>query len=293
MGWAVVAVHTGGMGEARGVVGDGLAARGLWFGYRRGRPVLADVSAAFPAGAVTVVMGANGSGKTTLARLLAGVAAPTRGEVTLDGVPMGRMGPAERARRVALVPQRPGVAFAFTARRVVAAGAHARGLAVSDERVERAMAAVGVEGLAERVFAELSVGQQQMVAIARALVQVAAEGEGGLNGWLIADEPLAPLDPAHAARVMAVLRTLAGRGLGVVVVVHEAMSARAMADRAVLLGPVAMEGGEGAAGSGVIASGVAGEVLTPGLFERAFGVGFVGVAGVRGEAPVPGHLVRG
>ncbi len=243
------------------------------------RVVLRGVSAAFAEGTFTVVLGPNGVGKTTLLRAMVGARGATSGEVELCGRPLGAYGGRERAARLAYVPQRSVVEFGFTVAEVVGLGRYGQA-GVEEGVVEGAMRAVGMAALGGRVFSELSVGQQQRATVARALAQLGlgAVGLGTAGGEargkvLLADEPVASLDPAQAMGVLELLRGLADRGLCVVAVVHDLTVAMRYADRALVLN------GEG----GVETDGTIGEVVGSRVLDRVYGV--------RLEAPGPGDVV--
>lgn len=208
-----------------------LAARDLSFAFSRRRPVLQGLSAAFAPGEVAVLLGPNGAGKSTLLRLLAGLLTPDSGSATLDARPVSAWSARERARRLALIPQRPDVSFSFTAEQVVAFGALHGG-----HRATSATARLEPFGLARRArdpFAHLSAGQQQLVALARAVHQLDPVARPGLV--LLADEPMSAMDPAHARLAASVLRELARQGVAVVLVLHDLPAAAALADRVLVL----------------------------------------------------------
>lgn len=240
-----------------------LEARDIRFAYRRNGPIVLDgVNVSCEAGVRTAVVGPNGSGKSTLLRVLAGLRRPSAGSVTLGGVAVGQMGARERARRVALVPQSPEAAFGFSVARVVAFGRFAAG-GSGDANHPAVRAALERVGLAERMddpFDELSVGQRQRAVLARAIAQLDDTAEA----VLLADEPIASMDPAHAGDAMDLLTERAVAGVAVVAVLHDLGLAARWADRAVVLG----------AGGRVSAEGDAGEVLAPDRLEAVFGVGF-------------------
>jgi iron complex transport system ATP-binding protein len=250
-----------------------LSCDNLCFGYGRGPAVLNGVSLSLAPGRVCALVGPNGSGKSTLLRVLAGLAAPRGGSVTLAGRGVRAWSAGERAGRLALVPQRPEVAFGYTVAEVVRFGLVARGGGVDAAgAVRRSLDRVGLSGRASDRFEHLSVGQQQRAALARAVAQLDGEqGNGGEPGGsvLLADEPVSAMDPRHAIESLSLLRSLAGGGHAVLVVLHDLNHALRFSDDAVVLG----EGGR------VAASGAAGSVLTPGVLEPVFGVGFESVTG--------------
>ncbi|MFI4916970.1 MAG: ABC transporter ATP-binding protein [Phycisphaerales bacterium JB060] len=237
-----------------------LRARGLTHRYAGQDRGLGPVDLELGPGRVVALVGPNGAGKSTLLRLLAGVLGPAGGSVELGGRPIGRLSDRERARWLALAPQRTSLAFAFTVREYVGFGAYAAGRRGASDVVERAILAMDLAEQAGVAMPRLSVGQQQRATIARALAQL---GDGDLRGKvLLADEPASSLDTRHAGRLIATLRALAGRGLAVVVAAHDLPWAAAGADaglaiadggRAVALekgalsDPAALEGVFGAA----------------------------------------------
>jgi ABC-type sugar transport system ATPase subunit len=167
-----------------------------------GAVALEAVALEIPTGDVLTVVGPSGSGKTTLLRLIAGLEAPDRGTIRINGRDVTREPPWRRG--VALVAQRPALfphldvagnlALGLTLRRSVAArlGRWLRGgepipsWAEIDRRVREAAELVRLDGLLKRRPHELSGGEQQRVALGRAIVRGAAV-------WLL-DEPLASLD---------------------------------------------------------------------------------------------------
>lgn len=238
-----------------------LAVRGL--ACRRGpRRVLDGIDLAFAAAQVTAIVGPNGSGKTTLLRHLAGLDEAAAGEVELAGAPLGRLPAAVRARRIAYLPQGAAVYWPLLGRDLVALGRLPHGadlgrpLAAADEAaVERALQRVDGTAFADRTIDALSQGERARLLLARTL---ATEAE-----VLLADEPVANLDPAYALDTMSVLRAEAARGVCVVVVLHDLGLAARFADRVVVL-----------AGGRVAADGPAGDALRPPIIDEAYGVAF-------------------
>jgi iron complex transport system ATP-binding protein len=223
-----------------------------------GAPVLRDVSLAFAAGSVTAVVGPNGAGKTTLLSCLAGLRAPGRGAASLDGEPVLTIPSRRRARRIGYLEQSPEIAWAVDVRTLTGLGRTpylgALGPTAEDcAAVEAAMAQAAVQDFADRSVASLSGGERGRVLIARALA--------GDPAWLLADEPLAGLDPGHQLDAAALFRRLAVEGRGVVVTLHDLTLAARMADRVVVL----------SAGA-VAADGPPRQALTPEVLARVYGV---------------------
>jgi iron complex transport system ATP-binding protein len=203
---------------------------------RRGRPVLDQVSLSVAAGEMVGLVGPNGAGKTALLRLAVGLEKPSAGQILLDGQPLSRFSAAERARRLAYLPQQPETAWPISVRDAVRLGRLPHGDG-DGQAVERALAATGMAACAERPLTALSGGERALVLLARALAVEA--------GSLLLDEPTANLDPAHQLQVMDILRQRASRGDAVVVVMHDLALAARCCDRLLVLhqGRLAAQGG--------------------------------------------------
>lgn len=255
-----------------------LACESIHHAYRPHRPVLSDVSLRAAPGEVLALIGPNGSGKSTLLRLLAGSLTPTKGHVTLDRREVRTMGAHDRALRVAYVPQVPSVAFAFDVRTYVAFGRHALGRGDSAVYADEAMKRLDLLDQADEAVPELSAGQRQRAALARALCQILGDRPPGCTRVLLADEPFSALDPRHALATESLLRDLAQEGVAVVVVLHDLALASRLADRVALFGP----------GGRLAATGAPGEVLREEELAGVFGVGFERVeTGGRLRALIP------
>jgi iron complex transport system ATP-binding protein len=202
-----------------------LEARNLFLGVR-----LAGVSTAIRPGEVTAICGPNGAGKSSLLTCLAGLQQPDSGEVRLDGASLASLKPAERARLVGYLPQTPEVAWDMRVEVLVSLGRLPwRGSPGSEAQaaVDAAIAAMDLEGLRHRPVTKLSGGEQTRALMARVLAT--------RPDWLLADEPLANLDLAHAAALVARFRSQALEGRGVVLVLHDLASAMNHADRVLVL----------------------------------------------------------
>ena len=196
---------------------------GLAFGYARHQPLMESLSARLLPGRVCVLLGPNAAGKSTLLKLLLGELTPWQGQITLMGRPVHRLGAGERAALISYVPQRGDASFSFTVRQVVEMGRFA--LTRDPLAIEQAMASCDLAGLEDRIYSQLSVGQQQRVLLARAMAQ--SHGQGRV---MLLDEPGSAMDLRHVHQMMQTLTQLAQSGLAVLVVVHDLNVAARYAD---------------------------------------------------------------
>ena len=223
------------------------------------RPLLHATDLTVGLGQLTVLLGPNGAGKTTLIRVALGLLRADSGTARIGGDPVARLAAAERARRVAYLPQARPIAWAQPVRDLVALGRYAHGAApgrlspADAAAVDRAIAACGLEALAARPADTLSGGEQARIHIARAL---AAEAP-----MIIADEPVASLDPRHQHQVLGLLRGHVDRGGGALVVLHDLDLAARYGDRLLW-----MQGGAIRADGGVA------ETMVPDLVAEVYGV---------------------
>jgi len=219
-----------------------IAARGIGVELA-GTAVLHGVDFTARAGELTAIVGPNGSGKTTLLRALTGDV-DFAGDVTLDGTALAALPGHVLARRRAVLPQATRLAFPFTVAEVVRLGLTAQAGPARDALPARALAAVGLDGCATRVYQDLSGGEQQRVQLARVLVQVWDPVTAAGPCWLFLDEPVSSLDIGHQLDVMGLARRYADRGGGVVAVMHDLNLTAQFADSVAVMdrGRVAAQG---------------------------------------------------
>ena len=196
---------------------------------------LAAIALAIEPGEIVVVTGPTGSGKSTLLRLLAGIlfrqgAGVTTGTVTVAGRDVRELEPTERVEAIGFVGQEPGdqlLAGSLGDEVAFALESSSQSLDDADARVARLLRDVGLLYPPERSTAHLSGGELQRLEIAAALSADAST--------LLLDEPLAQLDAAGAAALLALLRDLAASGRRIVVAEHRLEAALTIASRLVVL----------------------------------------------------------
>jgi len=239
------------------------------------RSVLRGIGAHFRPGRVTAILGPNGSGKTTLVKTLAGLLELDAGSVRLGERIIARVDLAERARLIGYLPQDGAIHWNVTVRELVALGRlpHRSPFAAPSPEdsmaIERALSITNTEALADRPTDQLSGGERARVLLARVLA--------GTPRWLLADEPLASLDPVHQLDMLDQLRALTKGGMGVIVVLHDLLQAARAADDVLLLS-------EGR----VVAFGTAADTLDVEPLREAFGVEVMFVGDGEGRVmPVP------
>lgn len=208
----------------------GIQVENISFSYER-ELVLDHVSLSIPEGSFVVLLGKNGSGKSTLLRILSGILPYETGNVSIDGRDLKALSPRERSRSIGFLPQHFRMVFSFSVEDVVMTGRAAHVVFRPGKRdremVCEAMERTGILHLRKRVFTEISGGEQQLVRIARVLSQAPER--------ILLDEPTTHLDLFNQARVLSLLRKLAGSGLTVVAVLHDPSAAFVYGDAFVFL----------------------------------------------------------
>ncbi len=227
---------------------------------RAGAAILVNqASLAVSPGELVAILGPNDAGKTTLLRVMVGLATADDGLAELDAKDCAALSPAERARRVSYLPQRRPLAWPNKVRDIVSLGRFAHGaalgrLSVADaEAVEHAINSCSLEHLADRGTDTLSGGELARVHFARAIA--------ARTPLLVADEPVAALDPKHHLHIAQLLRQYADQGGGALVVLHDVPLAVRFADRLVWMR-------EGC----IVAEGTPEETLNAKIMEDVYGV---------------------
>ncbi len=204
-----------------------LAVTGLEVGYA-GAPVLRGIDLEVGDGEVMAVLGPNGAGKTTLARAVTGVVRPMAGTITFDGHRIDRLSPRAIVKvGVVGVPQGRRVFMGLTVLDNLRVGAHTRGRRAASD-VDWALDLFpGLRAQAYRPAAALPAGEQQVLALARALVS--------RPKLLVVDELSAGVSPALACQLFDVLRGLRLAGVSLLVIDQFVNLALGLADRAIVI----------------------------------------------------------
>lgn len=198
-----------------------------------GRPILDGIDLTIDRPGVFGVIGPNGAGKTTLLRSLAGLQTADGKPVRLDGRPVGSLPARERARRIGYLPQTPNVHWPLTVGRLVALGRlphlapWSKPGPTDEAAIEQALTVTELTGFTDRVAHTLSGGE-----LGRALLARVIAGEPEI---ILADEPVAALDPLHQLRILSLFKRLAAAGRMIVLVLHDLTHAMRFCDRLIVL----------------------------------------------------------
>ena len=186
-----------------------------------------DVSFEVGRGEVFGFLGPNGAGKTTTVRTLGTLIAPTSGAATVAGIPLTAENGVEIRRRIAIMPEAPGLYLRLSVRDNLACFADLHEVPNPEERIAHVLASVGLGDRAGDPCGALSKGLRQRVALARALL--------GDPEVLFLDEPTSGLDPAAARDVHELIDGLRRRGVTVFLTTHRLEEAERLCDRVAIL----------------------------------------------------------
>jgi ABC-2 type transport system ATP-binding protein len=209
------------------VTADGaLSVRGL--SKRFGdRVAFQDVSFDIGHGEVFGFLGPNGAGKTTTVRTLGTLIAPTSGSATVAGIPLTAENGVEIRRRIAIMPEVPGLYLRLSVAENLACFADLYEAPDPRDRIDRALHAVNLTDRARDACGSLSKGLRQRVALARALL---SDPE-----VLFLDEPTSGLDPVAARDVHELIDDLRKRGVTIFLTTHRLEEAERLCDRVAIL----------------------------------------------------------
>ena len=189
----------------------------LNFSYGKNQSVISDATCGISENTFTVIMGKNGSGKSTFLRLLGGIVPYHNGSILIRNKELKEIKLIERAKMVGFLPQHHKPVFPFKVSEVVLTGRasyiHFSPKKSDELQVDKALEMVGVSSLRNRIYTELSGGEQQLVLIARLLAQQ--------SGLLLLDEPISHLDYHNQIRILKLIKDLVSNKITVVAVLHD------------------------------------------------------------------------
>ena len=227
-----------------------------------GFDLLRNIDLTIEAGKVNVLVGPNGAGKSSLLRVLTGEIKPSKGDVLINQKPLNDWSMQDRANILAVLPQHSELNFPFTAAEVVGLGRipHKTGFAKDQAIIAEALALVDASYLQRRLYTQMSGGEKQRVQLARVLAQIWQPSDLG-EQFLVLDEPTAAFDLSHQQLTLSIVKQLADRGVGVLMVLHDLNLAARCADNLVVVN-----------GGNIEASGTPEKVLTKELIRQVFDV---------------------
>lgn len=224
-----------------------------------GQSLVKDASFTLKPGELTVLLGPNGAGKTSLLQASLGIERPNAGTAMVDGHNIASLSPQARARKISYLPQTRPLAWPARAADIVALGRFAYGasparLGDDDRRaIDKAITACELTHLAERAADTLSGGELARLHFARTL---AAQTD-----YLIADEPVAALDPQHQFRILDLIRSYVDTGNSALIILHDINLAARYADQLLW-----MKDGE------IVARGSVKDSLSPERIEQIYNI---------------------
>jgi ABC-2 type transport system ATP-binding protein len=191
------------------------------------RPAFQDVSFDVAQGEVFGFLGPNGAGKTTTVRTLATLLAPSSGSATIAGIPLAPENGVEIRRRIAVMPEAPGLYLRLSVRENLECFADLYEVDDAHKQIAAALDAVNLTARADDACGTLSKGLRQRVALARALL--------GQPEILFLDEPTSGLDPVAAREVHELITGLRARGTTIFLTTHRLGEAERLCDRVAIL----------------------------------------------------------
>ena len=205
---------------------------GLTF-KRDQREILKDVSFSVSRGELVGIIGPNGAGKSTLIKLILGLLKPDSGTITIDGAEIGKYSPTDLYKKIAFVPQENNLDFPMTVLETVLLGRipHLGRFHLENDNdykiASDALKLAGIEDFADRFANQLSMGEKQLVTIAKALAQE--------TDFIYLDEPTSSLDISHTIEIMEILSELKENGKTVISAIHDLNTASRYCDKILII----------------------------------------------------------
>ncbi len=221
-----------------------------------------DLNESFPEQQITVILGPNGAGKTTLLKLLSGVRKPHKGKVLLSEKALGDYKARELAMLRSVVEQQHDAMIDSKVMDYVALSRYPynENDQQTYEIVEDQIAKFNLAAFSESYFSELSGGEQQLVRICKAFVQLENDHE---HQWILMDEPTKGLDYFYQERIISILRERVAQGASIILVLHDIDIAARIADHIVLI-----KNGQ------IVANAAVRDALNPDILHQVFNARF-------------------
>ncbi len=226
---------------------------------RDSRSIINEISFSVSHGELVGIIGPNGAGKSTLIKLILGLLKHDSGDILIEGQNIKEYLPRDLYKKIAFVPQENNLDFPVTVLETVLLGRipHLSRFHLENENdytiAKEALRAAGIEDFSQRFVNQLSMGEKQLVTIAKALAQE--------TNFIFLDEPTSSLDVSHTIQVMEILKELTANGKTVISAIHDLNTASRYCDKILIIN------------NGIIKGfGKAGEVLTKEIIQDAFTV---------------------
>lgn len=226
---------------------------------RDSRAIINDISFSVSRGELLGIIGPNGAGKSTLIRLILGLLKPDSGEIYIEGLNISEYTPKDLYKKIAFVAQENSLDFPMTVLETVLLGRipHLGRFRLENDQdynvAGKALEAAGIDLFSERFVNQLSMGEKQLVTIAKALAQE--------TNFIFLDEPTSSLDVSHTIQIMEILKGLTSKGKTVISAIHDLNTASRYCDKILIIN------------NGIISGfGKAEDVLTKEIIQDAFSV---------------------
>ena len=204
-----------------------------------GANIIKDISFTMNPGELITILGPNGSGKSTLLRVISGDLLPTKGEVTIDNVPLSNMSFKTQALKRSVMSQSQQILYDYSVQEIIEMGwvdyADNGSVEIIKQKCIKVAEECFVDHLMKRNFNTLSGGEQRRVHFARTLLQIDHQYDSIENRYMFLDEPTANLDLLFELQLIRLLKAKAEKGIGVLLIIHDLNLASKFSDKIAIL----------------------------------------------------------